>query len=166
MIFTVPTEKELCRKNIRAFFLKKFVDFLQKKHWHLQDLNTSVCGFWSWGAPISAISDEPLSWPVKAQAKSTCRSFPFFMIKGFASARHQCVCWTDQWIILENMIRIAGKNDAYLMFIVDGYLMVTSCYVSWKIYWANMSEPWGNHEVTMVFLPWKSWKFRVSLQQT
>lgn len=147
-MFTLPTEKELCRQNIRVcFFLKKFVDFLKKTLASPRSQYKCVYCFWSWGAPKAAkpISDEPLSWPVKAQAKSACRSFPFFMIKGFASARHQCVCWTDQWIRLENMTRIAGKNHAYLMFIVDGYLMVTSCYVSWKIYWANMSEPWGNH---------------------
>ena len=126
--FHVANRKRTVSAKHSCVFSQKVCGFSPKKHWHLQDLNTSVCGFWSWGAPISAISDEPLSWPVKAQAKSTCRSFPFFMIKGFASARHQCVCWTDQWIRLENMIRIAGKKPClphvYSGWLPHGYLML------------------------------------------
>lgn len=130
MLFTLPTEKQLCQHFVCGFSQKKTLAPPR-----------SHCG-----APISAISDEPSATPwgtnqIRMSLLSLLHDQRFRLSKA-----SMCLLSSDQWIILENMIRIAGKKTwKNLMFIVDGYLMVTSCYASWKIYWDNMSEPWGNH---------------------
>ena len=168
-------QKKNCADKTCVCFFSNSSWIFSKKQWHLQDLNTSVCIVSDLGVPPkpSKAHFRHFRWSpqllTKARAKSACRSFPFFMTTAFASARDQNVFVVFGSVDdkLDN-IRYGELEKTWknLRFIVDGYLMVTSWLPHVMLAGKSTELTWANHEVTMAFLPWNSWKFRVSLQQT